>query len=83
MVISENSEASTYKVFPSTGLVVGFQYSGQLASVATDSENKLSSAGITGIADSVKVFRSITTVVTSIQKIVQANQKLYLTNSKT
>lgn len=58
MVISENSEASTYKVFPSTGLVVGFQYSGQLASVATDSENKLSSAGITGIADSVKVFRS-------------------------
>ena len=58
MVISENAEETTYKVFPSTGLVIGFQYNGQLASIVDNVENKLSSAGITGIADSVKIFRN-------------------------
>jgi hypothetical protein len=29
-VISENSDESTYKVLPDTGLVIGFQYKGRL-----------------------------------------------------
>jgi AraC-like DNA-binding protein len=57
-VISENSAASQYKVFPSTGLVMGFQYRGQLSisTAETGIKTDLASSGITGLADSFKVF---------------------------
>ena len=57
-VISENEMPSAYKVFPSTGLVVGFQYKGQLSTLKENVENKLRSAGITGISDSYKTFKN-------------------------
>lgn len=57
-VLSENELGSEYKVFPSTGLVVGFQYKGQLATLSGNSETVLASAGITGISDSYKTFKS-------------------------
>lgn len=47
-----------YKVFPSPGLVIGFQYKGQLAVLKNNSENKLNSAGITGITDGYKIFKN-------------------------
>jgi hypothetical protein len=55
MVISENADEHTYKVFPSTGLVIGFQYKGRLATIADNTEQDLSTAGISGIADRVKL----------------------------
>jgi AraC-like DNA-binding protein len=57
-VVSESDLASEYKVFPSTGLVIGFQYSGNLATVNNNVENELSSAGITGISDGYKIFKN-------------------------
>ncbi len=57
-ILSENANENEYKVFPSTGLVMGFQYSGQLTALQNNTENKLSSAGITGLADSYKIFRN-------------------------
>lgn len=57
-VVSENDLESAYKVFPSMGLVVGFQYKGQLSSIKDNIENKLTTAGITGITDSFKVFKN-------------------------
>lgn len=57
-VVSENELESEYKVFPSSGLVIGFQYKGQLATVKNNTENKLTSAGITGISDSFKIFKN-------------------------
>jgi len=57
-VVSENELESEYKVFPSSGLVIGFQYKGQLISIKDDTENKLKSAGITGISDSYKIFKN-------------------------
>jgi AraC-like DNA-binding protein len=57
-VVSENHLENEYKVFPSSGLVVGFQYQGQLATIKNNREHKLSSAGITGISDSYKIFRN-------------------------
>jgi len=57
-VVSENDVESEYKVFPSSGLVIGFQYKGQLAIVKDNRENNLTSAGITGITDSYKVFKN-------------------------
>jgi AraC-like DNA-binding protein len=57
-VVSENELESEYKVFPSSGLVIGFQYKGQLATIKNNTENKLKSAGITGISDGYKVFKN-------------------------
>ncbi len=57
-VVSENEFENEYKVFPSSGLVIGFQYRGQLATVHENTENKLTSAGITGITDAYKVFKN-------------------------
>ncbi len=57
-VMAENDVASEYKVFPSSGLVIGFQYKGQLATVKDNTESKLTSAGITGISDGYKVFKN-------------------------
>ncbi|WP_461790366.1 helix-turn-helix domain-containing protein [Pedobacter sp.] len=56
--ISENDLAGEYKIFPSSGLVIGFQYSGKLATISNNTEKKLSSAGITGVSDSYKIFKN-------------------------
>ncbi len=57
-VVSENDIESEYKVFPSSGLVIGFQYKGQLTTVKDNRENKLTSAGVTGISDGYKIFKN-------------------------
>lgn len=57
-VVSESDLESEYKVFPSSGLVIGFQYKGRLTSIRDGNINKLTSAGITGITDSYKIFRN-------------------------
>jgi AraC-like DNA-binding protein len=62
--VSENEFENEYKIFPSAGLVVGFQYKGQLAIMRDNKENKLSSAGITGISDSFKVFKNSASIGT-------------------
>lgn len=56
--ISENESESTYKVFPSSGLVLGFQYRGKLSNVFKNQEKILASAGITGISTEYKVFKN-------------------------
>ncbi len=58
LVVSENEQQSDYKVFPSAGLVIGFQYRGQLATLEGGGERKLLSAGITGVTDSYRIFRN-------------------------
>lgn len=60
--ISESFQQHTYKVFPSTKLVIGFQYKGFLNSVENNLQNTLATAGITGIQNSFKTFEN--TVVT-------------------
>ncbi len=57
-VVAENELESEYKVFPSLGLVLGFQYKGQLATIQGSTESKLTSAGITGITDGYRVFKN-------------------------
>lgn len=57
-VVSENELENAYKVFPSSGLVIGFQYKGQLATIKDNTESQLTSAGITGIADGYKIFKN-------------------------
>lgn len=58
IAISENENEQTYKIFPSAGLVVGFQYGGRLSLMNNSIENRLSPSGITGISDSFKIFKS-------------------------
>jgi len=57
-VVSENELANEYKVFPPSGLVIGFQYKGQLATIHNHTESPLASAGITGISDSYRIFKN-------------------------
>jgi AraC-like DNA-binding protein len=56
LVISESEEANTYKVLPGTEIVIGFQYKGGLSYGENDREIPLSSAGLTGLNDSFRVF---------------------------
>lgn len=58
IAISEEEKEQLYKIFPSVGLVVGFQYKGQLSILNGSAESRLSSSGITGISDSVKIFKN-------------------------
>lgn len=64
IVVSEQELEGEFKVFPSSGLVIGFQYKGQLATVKSNTESKLKSAGITGISDSYKIFKNSTNIGT-------------------
>lgn len=57
-VVSENELESAYKVFPSSGLVIGFQYKGKLSVIKNDEENRLTTAGITGVSDGYKIFKN-------------------------
>ena len=57
-VVSKNELENEYKVLPSSGLVIGFQYKGQLATIKENIENRLTSAGITGITDGYKIFKN-------------------------
>jgi len=57
-VVSEQAEENTYKVFPSTGLVMGFQYQGVLTAIQQNISTPLASAGITGMTDGFKVFQN-------------------------
>lgn len=57
-VVSENELENEYKVFPSTGLVIGFQYKGLLSSVKDQQLIQLDSAGITGMTDEYKIFKN-------------------------
>jgi len=56
--VSEQETEHEYKVLPSTGLVIGFQYRGQLATFVKDEPVKLETAGISGMADRYKSFRN-------------------------
>lgn len=57
-VVSENEVGSEYKVFPSGGLVIGFQYKGKLTTIVGNEPRNLNTAGITGITDSYKLFKN-------------------------
>lgn len=57
-VVSENELENEYKVFPTSGLVIGFQYKGQLVTLKDNTESKLTISGITGITDGYKVFKN-------------------------
>jgi AraC-like DNA-binding protein len=55
-VIEENEDSRTYKILPDTSVVMGFQYSGRLSLKATDKNILLHEAGVSGLADSFKIF---------------------------
>lgn len=62
LVISEAQEEQQYKVFPSTALVMGFQYKGKLLICNAEDTNPLATAGITGLQNTFKVFKNTSNV---------------------
>lgn len=62
--VSENETAGEYKVYPSAGLVVGFQYRGELSIIGEKKERKLDTAGISGLSATYRSFRNSTGIGT-------------------
>lgn len=59
-MVSENPVEGTFKVLPSTGMVIGIQYQGKLSHIHGSTETNLATAGITGISDRFKIFKNAT-----------------------
>lgn len=64
LVVSESELAQEYKVFPSSGLVIGFQYKGQLLTLKDSVESGLDSAGITGMRGAYQTFKNTANIGT-------------------
>jgi AraC-like DNA-binding protein len=58
-VIQETAEATTYKVLPDTGLVIGFQYKGRLFHVDKANATALDISGVSGLSDSSRNFHNL------------------------
>lgn len=71
-VVSENECEHEYKVFPSSGLVIGFQYKGRLSSIEGGMASNLAAAGITGITDRYKTFRNSADIGTILVYFTEA-----------
>jgi AraC-like DNA-binding protein len=56
--VEEKENEKVYHVLPDTGLVIGFQYKGNLRHLHNGNEIPLSASGISGLADHYKVFKS-------------------------
>jgi AraC-like DNA-binding protein len=57
-LVSATAVEKIYKVLPSTGMVIGFQYQGKLSHIHNGTETGLSTAGVTGISDRFKIFKN-------------------------
>jgi AraC-like DNA-binding protein len=57
-VVSECAVEKEYKVFPSSALVIGFQYKGGLVKIQDSGDIKLKTEGVTGITDRYQVFKN-------------------------
>lgn len=58
LAISEADAEGVYKVLPDTGLVIGFQYMGRLSYLDKGQPVQLSTAGLTGLRDSFRLFKN-------------------------
>lgn len=63
-VIHEKMNEGIYKIFPGTALVAGIQYKGRLSVISNSLATSLSTAGITGLSDTFKVFRNSSNIGT-------------------
>lgn len=78
--MSEHEVESEYKVFPSLGLVMGFQYKGQLISIQDNTPNQLTTVGITGISDRYKTFKNSVGTGSILVYFTEIGFKLLLKN---
>ncbi len=58
IAIQEMPEVTTYKVLPDTGIVLGFQYRGRLSRIEAHTETTLSVSGISGLANTGRIFKN-------------------------
>ena len=58
LAISVNEKAQSYKVLPSTNIVMGFQFSGKLSFSQENKTKPLNVAGITGLMDGYRIFNN-------------------------
>lgn len=56
--ISKSEKANSYRILPDTSIVMGFQFSGKLSYAENNQIIPLSSAGITGLRNTYRVFNN-------------------------
>jgi AraC-like DNA-binding protein len=76
--IQEMTEESVYTVYPGTSVVMGFQYKGKLSIVQDNSVTALSRAGVTGLGDTFKMFRSSANIGTILVFFSDAGAPAFL-----
>lgn len=79
-VVSENEQESEYKVFPSSSLVIGFQYRGKLASLRNNTTTELHSSGVSGITDGFKIFKNSANIGTILVYFTEIGFTHFATN---
>jgi AraC-like DNA-binding protein len=57
-IVSETDGESVYRVFPGTGVVMGFQFKGKLYHSVDSNYVELSSSGVTGLSNQYKTFKN-------------------------
>jgi AraC-like DNA-binding protein len=80
LVVSESCDLRSYKIFPGTSLVMGFQYTGKLASLDGDKEQPLDSAGITGLTDTYRIFKNTANTGTILVIFYETGASHFFTN---
>lgn len=76
-VINEKVNEGSYKVFPGTALVVGFQYRGRLSVMSDRLTTPLATAGITGLSDSYKVFKNSGNIGSILVRFSEAGSRAF------
>jgi AraC-like DNA-binding protein len=57
-VATTSEEENTYKVLPGTHIVLGFQFKGRLSLIRNNTDQPLSSSGISGLDNQYRVFKN-------------------------
>jgi len=57
--MSDSNLENGYTVFPSPGMVIGFQYKGSLATIDNDTQTKLAGAGIRELLTAIKFSKML------------------------
>lgn len=79
-IVSEGDENHTYKVLPDTSMVMGFQYKGKLSFFSNHTEQPLSTAGITGIQDTFRLYKNLQNTGTILVYFKDAGASFFFKN---
>jgi AraC-like DNA-binding protein len=79
--ISKSEKADSYKIVPDTSIVMGFQFSGKLSYTENNTIVPLSSAGITGLRNTYRMFNNSENTNTILVMFSEAGAGMFFNQS--